>query len=106
MTSGVKPDTWIWVVVQNPGENEHFLGQHDKQRNVSFIPAFYQKEDAQQCLLQLKTEKNKKYEIQAILFGELAKDAVQNDFMIFMLSEEGKILEEIAPVTSGLTGLS
>ena len=97
MTKELKADTWIWVVVQNPGENEHFLGQHDEEKNMSFIPAFYEKEVAQQCLIQMTTEKKKKYEVQAILYGELAKDAAQNDFMIFMLSEEGKILEKIEP---------
>ena len=97
MAKRVKPDTWIWVVIQNPGTNEHFLGQHDKEKNVSFIPAFYQKEDAQQCLIQLKTEKKTKYEVQAILFDHLAEDAAKSGFMIFMLDEEGNIQEKIAP---------
>lgn len=97
MTKEIKSDTWIWVIVQNPGANEQFLGQHDEETNVSFIPAFHQKEDAQQCLIQLTTEKKKKYEAQAICFEELAKDAAQNDFMIFMLDQDGKILEKIKP---------
>ena len=97
MTKEIKSDTWIWVIVQNPGANEQFLGQHDEKTNVSFIPAFHQKDVAQQCLLQLTTEKKKKYEVQAIFFKELAKDAAKNDFMIFMLDEDGKILEKIKP---------
>ena len=97
MTNKLTPETWIWVVIQDPGENEYFLGQFDEKQNISFIPAFYQKEDALQCLIHLKTEKKKKYEVQAILFSELAKDAAQNNFMIFMLSEEGKIMESIKP---------
>ncbi len=97
MNNGIKSDSWIWVVVRNPGANEQFLGQQDEETNVSFIPAFYQKEDAQQCLIQLKTEKGGKYEVQAIYFDELTKDAAKNDFMIFMLNANGEILEKFSP---------
>ena len=97
MTKELSSDTWIWVVVQNPGANEQFLGQHNEKMNLSFIPAFYQKEDAQQCLIQLTTEKGKKYEAQAISFKELAKDAALNGFMIFMLNEDGEILQKFKP---------
>jgi hypothetical protein len=97
MNKEIKPDTWIWVVVQDPGANEQFLGQLDENKNESFIPAFYQKEEARQCLIQLKTEKGKKYEVQAIFFDKLAEDAVKNGFMIFMLNAEGEILKKIKP---------
>lgn len=97
MNNKIKADTWVWVVVQDPGENEHFLGQLDEENNISFIPAFYQKEDAQQCFTQMYRQKGKKYEIQAIFFDELAKDAAKNEFMIFMLSAVGKILQKIKP---------
>jgi len=97
MTSKLNPDTWIWVIVQEPGGNEQFLGQHDDKKDVSFIPAFYEKDIAQQCLIQLITEKGKKYEAQAILFEELAKDAAQHGFSIFMLNADGEILDEISP---------
>lgn len=97
MNNKIKADTWVWVVVQDPGENEHFLGQLDEENNISFIPAFYQKEDAQQCFTQMYRQKGKKYEIQAIFFDELAKDAAKNEFMIFMLSAAGKILQKIKP---------
>ncbi len=97
MNQKITSDTWIWVIVQDPGGDEQFLGQHDEKKNVSFIPAFYEKDDAQQSLIQLITEKGKKYEVQAIFFDELAKDAAQHGFMIFMLNADGEILEEIAP---------
>ncbi|MGD8522074.1 MAG: hypothetical protein PVF56_13090 [Desulfobacterales bacterium] len=97
MTTSINADTWVWVVVQDPDGNEQFLGQLDAEQNISFIPAFYQKEDAQQCLTQMHRQKGKKYEIQAILFDELAKDAAKHEFMIFMLNSEGEILEKIQP---------
>ena len=97
MRKEIKPDTWIWVVVQNPGANEQFLGQEYEDQNVSFIPAFFEKEDAQQCLIHMTTNKEDKYEVQALFFKELAEDAGKHDFMIFMLNADGEILEKIKP---------
>jgi len=97
MKKELKPDTWIWVVVQNPGPGEQFLGQNYEDQNVSFIPAFFEKEAAQQCLIQMTTNKGDKYEVQAVFFEELAEDAAKNDFMIFMLNADGEILEKIRP---------
>ena len=83
------------MVIQDPGANEQFLGQLNEDKSESFIPAFYQKEDAQLCLKQMNTDKGEKYEVQAICFDELAKDAAKNDFMIFMLTGDGEILKKI-----------
>ena len=97
MTDKLKDDAWIWVIVQNPGSDEQFLGQYDDKKDLSFIPAFYEKDIALQCIGRLITEKGKKYEAQAILFEELARDAAQHGFLIFMLNADGEILEEISP---------
>ncbi len=97
MTTSIKNDTWIWVVVQNPGGDEQFLGQLNEEKNISFIPAFFKKEDAEQCFLQLHRQKGLKYEIQAIFFDELSKDALKHGFLIYMLNAEGEILEKITP---------
>ena len=92
-----KDGPWIWVIVQDPGGNEQFLGQHDNEKDVSFIPAFHEKDIAQQAVGKLITEKGTKYEAQAILLEELSKDAAQHGFLIFVLNAEGEILEEISP---------
>jgi len=97
MKKELKPDTWVWVVVQNPGPQEQFLGQEYQDQNVSFIPAFFKKEDAQQCLVQMTTQKGDKYEAQAVLYNELVKSAAKHDFMIFILNSDGEILEKIKP---------
>ena len=97
MTNAQAENQWVWVVVQDPSGNEQFLGQHDKQENISFIPAFHSKEEAQQCFLNLARQKGRKYEVQAILYEELAKDAAANGFMIFLLDENGDVLKKIKP---------
>ena len=90
----VKEDQWVWVVVQDPGGNEEFLGQHDEEKDESFIPTFLSKEDAEQCLTILPREKGRKYETQAILFGDLSLRVAKNGFMIFILNGSGEILDK------------
>jgi len=90
-------DQWVWVVVQDPGEKEQFLGQHNEQEDISFIPAFHSKEEAQQCLMDMPRRKGRKYEVQAILLEELSIDAAAGGFMIFLLNENGEVLERIKP---------
>ena len=97
MKNEQKEDRWVWVVVQNPGGKEQFLGQYDKQADISFIPTFDSKEDAQQCFMNMARPKGSKYEVQAILYEELAKAATAGGFMIFLLNENGDVLEKIKP---------
>ena len=35
----VREDEWVWVVLQDPGENEQFLGEYDEENKTSFIPS-------------------------------------------------------------------
>jgi hypothetical protein len=95
MSKLVQDDSWVWVVIQDPGNNEQFLGQHDDERGVSFIPTFLGKGEAEQCLRYLSRDEGKAYEVQAILFGELAKHAAQNGFVVFILNGAGEVLEKI-----------
>ena len=90
-------DQWVWVVIQDPGANERFLGQHDQQEDISFIPVFADKEAAQQGLLNLTRQPGSKYEVQAILREELLKDAAAGGFVIFLLNENGEVFEKIKP---------
>jgi hypothetical protein len=92
-----RDDRWVWVVVQDPGGKEQFLGQHAHRGDISYIPAFDTKEAAQQGCLHMVRRRNSKYEVQAILLEELAKDAAANGFMIFLLDANGEILEKIKP---------
>jgi hypothetical protein len=88
------PD-WIYVVVQAPGENETFLGQHDNNNDISFIPVFVKKEDAQNCLPLMTRKKAVTYEIQAVYREELLKQAAENGFLVYVLDGGGTILEKI-----------
>jgi len=97
MDEAIKKDQWVWVIVQDPEGNEHFLGQTDKQDNVPFILTFLNKDDALDCLNILTLEKGHKYEVQAIMYEELKKEAVSNGFKIYILNASGQILDRISP---------
>lgn len=97
MKTRLKNDTWIFVAIQNPGKDEQFLGLHNEQMDVSYIPAFLNKDDAQSCLIHLPTKKGKKYEVQAVMYEDLSHDASQNGFLIFILDGDGNIIDKILP---------
>ncbi len=91
------PDTWVWVIVQNPEGNEQFLGQHDQETDVSYIPIFLERDHALMCLNMLTREKGRKYEVQAVIYEDLAGRASKEGFMLFVLNSEGGIVEKIQP---------
>ena len=93
----IRGNPWVWVVVLDPGENEQFLGQYDQEKEVSYIPTFLEKEEALQSLEHLAREQGHKYEVQAIQYEELARNAADNGFMLFVLNGRGKILDKVSP---------
>jgi len=97
MSTVIQGNTWVWVVVQDPGGDEQFLGQHDEEKNISYIPTFLEKEDALQCLNLLTRDEKKKCEAQAIQYDQLTRDASEHGFMLFVLNHAGEILEKITP---------
>ncbi|MBS3758913.1 MAG: hypothetical protein KGY61_09655 [Desulfobacterales bacterium] len=99
MANQPEKDSWVFVAVENPGGDEKFVGLADDESNIAYIPAFLTKDDAQTCFLNMPREQGKKYEVQAIIFEDLATDALANGFLIFILDHEGKILDKIDPST-------
>ncbi|MGD9211774.1 MAG: hypothetical protein PVI90_13405 [Desulfobacteraceae bacterium] len=86
---------WVFVMVQTFGASEQIVGQMDEEQQINFIPTFLSKEAAQQAALFIPKEKGRKIEIQAIIFEDLSSYASDNDFLIFILNENGKILNTL-----------
>jgi hypothetical protein len=91
----IEATTWLYVAIQKTGPNEQIVGQTDTEHDISYIPAFRDKEVAQQALFQLQLEKTKKIEVQAIIYEDLARHAAENGFLVFVLDEDGKVLERL-----------
>ncbi len=85
---------WVYVVVCEPDKEATFLGLHDEEKQIDFIPAFETKDAANDCFLSLPREKGKKYEIQAVHIEELYEDAQKNGFIVAMLDSDGNIQKQ------------
>lgn len=85
---------WVYVVVCDPEKDATFLGLHNKEKKIDFIPAFETKDAANDCFLSLPREKGKKYEIQAVLLEELHADAEENGFVVALVDNDGHLVEE------------
>lgn len=88
---------WVYVVVQASGDKEMFLGQHDDEADISFIPVFRQKEDASQCLPLMTKAPSMKYEVQAIHKDDLFEQAATTGFHLYLLDGTGVILNKVNP---------
>jgi len=97
MSKLIQGNPWVWVVVLDPGEKEQFLGQQDPEKDISYIPTFLEKEEAVQSLEHLARKQEHKYEVQAIQYEDLARNAAENGFMLSILNSKGEILEKIKP---------
>ncbi len=95
MNMEIENARWVFVMVQYPGADEQILGQIDEEKQVNFIPAFLSKDSAQQAAMFIPKQRGKKIEIQAIIFEDLLRYANDNGFLIFILDEDGKILQQI-----------
>jgi hypothetical protein len=55
----IEATTWLYVAIQKNGPSEQIVGQTDNEHDISFIPAFLNKESAQQAMFHLHLEKKK-----------------------------------------------
>jgi len=49
-------------------------------------------------MFHLHLEKKNKYEVQAIIYEDLARHAAENGFLVFVLDEEGQVLERLPAI--------
>jgi hypothetical protein len=97
MSTQLKKDQWVYVVVQNPNSNAQYLGQEEEETGASFIPIFLEKEDALMCLNLMARDKQTPVEAQAVIFEELAGQAATGGFKLYLLNKAGEIIEKITP---------
>jgi hypothetical protein len=97
MSDMIQNDQWVWVVVQDPGGNEQFLGQRDETKGISFIPVWLEKDAALDGLKLLARDQGVKCEVQAIQYEHLAPKAAEAGFRLFILDASGKVLEQVVP---------
>ncbi len=97
MSTQIDKSQWIFLVVQDPETNAQYLGQHDDERDISFIPIFLEKEDALMCLNLMARENEKTYEVQAVMYEELVAHAATGGFHIYLLNKNAEVVEKLSP---------
>ena len=98
MTREINANSWVYIVVKNPGKEEQILGQKDAEHEVAFIPTFLDKDAAMQGVVNLPKAKGHKYEIQAIIYEDLVRYAAEGQFLIFILDDQGRITDKRSPM--------
>ena len=63
MAERAHAEGWVYAVVCTQENNSHFLGLHNAEKDIDFIPVFESREAANDCFLQLPREKGKTYEV-------------------------------------------
>ena len=89
MTKSSSTPQWVYVIIQEPGSNEAFLGQYDEEKDISFIPVFETKEAAENCLPMIHRDPKLTYEIHAILHETVIDQAEKNGFTVYLLDQDG-----------------
>ena len=99
MSLKLEENPMVWVVVQTVDKVEQYVGQHNADLDIMFIPFFEDKEEAQDGMSLIRREKGRRLQVQAIRFRELAGDAAQHGFLLFQTDGDGKVLDKIDPHT-------
>ncbi|MDM8537729.1 hypothetical protein QUF70_13310 [Desulfobacterales bacterium HSG17] len=97
MNTKLEDESWVWIVMQRIRAKEEIVGQHYEKEDISFIPAFLNKEDAEKSYKKMALAPEIPTEIQAIRYKHLKDEASQNGFLIFIINEAGEIIDKISP---------
>lgn len=84
---------WLWIVIEKNKNEEKLFGQQDAEEGFKFIPAFFDQASGATCLPKLNKVEGAEYEVQAMRSAELIEVAKSNEYQLFMLDRNGKILE-------------
>lgn len=89
-------ETWFYVIIKNPGNEEEFLGFTDERTSEKFLPAFKTKEEAQKCFALMPRDIfNEKYEAQAVIGEDILMTAQEQGHKVYLLDEKGHILQHL-----------
>jgi dolichyl-phosphate-mannose--protein O-mannosyl transferase len=97
MSRLIDENRWVWVLIQSKNGQEEIVGQHYEGEDISFIPAFLNKDDAMMSYNNFTLAPDSKAEVQAIRYKGLTAQASQNGFLIFILNGKGEILDKVSP---------
>ena len=98
MTDEQKGPGWVWVVIETEGQEERMSALENPEKGIKFIPVFAAQEDGVVGLRKFPVRPGVKLEVQAMQLANVAREAREYGFEIFILDYEGKVLERLSPV--------
>ncbi len=93
----VNAGNWVYVLVQDPDADAQILGQQDTKSQVAYVPVFKDKDSALALAPHLAKPLGHRYEVQAILYEDLAFYAEENGFWMFFIDSQGNVVDRKAP---------
>lgn len=98
MAISISNNTWVYVVIGNPGSDDNLTGFQEKD-GTAFIPVLRTRNDAEGFLGYMPREPGIRYEIQTIIFEDVLRYVRKNGSKIYVVNEKGEILEKESPET-------
>ena len=94
MTTTISPTTWVFAIIRNSGGNEQLVGFKDES-GLKYIPILKDKDSAEIFMTYMQREPGTKYEVQAIIYEDVANYSSANHFSIYVVDKNGAIIEKI-----------
>lgn len=95
MNQAVRPEDYLWVIVEKSGGQESFLGLNSAE-GQTFIPAAPSRDQGLMLMGRLPaTAAGATRELEAIHHNLLLKQATDQGFAVFVVDENGRILREL-----------
>jgi len=88
-----QPD-WLHVIVCSRDEQEYYMGLHDNNSGVDFVPVFESREDADSCLQSFGKNPGIGYHVTAVLTAEIVKQCSDRNYLIALVDQNGAIIRQ------------
>jgi hypothetical protein len=92
----LKDMSWVYVITEKAGQEETLFGLADEEGRP-FIPIFREKEDGLSILPRLEQKPQAEYQVEAVRLVVVADAARQNQVDVYLLDDQGEILERMTP---------
>ncbi len=96
-TRPANAENWVYVLVQDPDAEAQILGQQETKTGLAYVPVFRDKDAALALAPHLVKPLGHRYEVQAIMYDDLASYARGNGFWLFFVDDQGKVIDRKAP---------
>ncbi len=95
---GIEPDQpdWLHVIVCSRDEQEYYMGLHDSNSDVDFVPVFQSREDADICLQSFSRKPGIGYQVMAVLTAEIIKNCSDRNYLVALVDQRGTILRQFS----------